>query len=280
MPFVELVKFYAMNKLNIDEVHQILLGIGKEFHRICTINNIPYYMIGGTQLGAIRHGGFIPWDDDMDFGIPRPYYEKFKKCCLEQAQHPYKLITGENSSYPIGYYKMQDKGTLIEDPMMGFNNSSPIGVYIDIFPLDECSNDYSKLHSLDRKRIIFDHIVRGIFEKIPHRKWYYGIANYILHYLLPHNHTAKMWWMKQKNAICMKYSQTGKEAMINLYGIYKERELVDKSIWGKPTLYKFEDTEFLGPEDYDGFLKQIYKDYMKLPPENKRHIHVDNVFRK
>ena len=69
MPFVELVKFYAMNKLNIDEVHQILLGIGKEFHRICTINNIPYYMIGGTQLGAIRHGGFIPWDDDMDFGI-------------------------------------------------------------------------------------------------------------------------------------------------------------------------------------------------------------------
>ena len=267
-----------MNKLSIGEIHGVLLGIGKEFHRICIENNIPYYMVGGTQLGAIRHNGFIPWDDDMDFGIPRPYDEKFKKCCFDQAKSPYELVTGENSSYPIGYIKMQDKRTLIEDPMMGFDNSSPIGVYIDIFPLDECSNDYSKLYSLDKKRIMFDHIVRGIFEKIPHRKWYYGIVNYILHYLLPHNHVAKLWWMRQKDKICMMYSRTGKEAMINLYGIYKEKELVDKHIWGKPTLYKFEDTEFFGPEDYDGFLKQIYRDYMKLPPQNQRHIHVNNVF--
>lgn len=267
-----------MEKLNINQVHEYLLGIGKEFHRICVDNNIPYYMIGGTQLGAIRHGGFIPWDDDMDFGIPRPYYEKFKKCCMEQVRVPYQLVTAENSSYPIGYVKMQDTRTWIDDPMMGFSKDTPIGVYVDIFPLDECSDDYALLHNLDKKRIMFDHIVRGIFEKLPHRKWYYGIANYTLHYLLPHGHRAKLWWMAQKDKICLEYSQTGKEAMINLYGIYKERELVNKSIWGNPTLYKFEDTEFYGPKDYDGFLKQIYGDYMKLPDPDKRHIHVDNVF--
>lgn len=269
-----------MNKLDINKIHGILLGIGKEFHRICTKNGIPYYMIGGTQLGAIRHGGFIPWDDDMDFGIPRPYFEKFKELCERQVSSPYKLVTAENSSYPIGYIKLQDTRTLIEDPMMGFSTGSPIGVYVDIFPLDECCADYSKLKSLDKKRIIFDHIVRGIFEKLPNRKWYYGIINYVLHYLLPHGHKAKLWWMKQKNKICLEYSKTGKDAMINLYGIYKERELVGKEIWGTPTLYKFEDTEFYGPEDYDGFLKQIYREYMKLPDENNRHIHVDNVYLK
>lgn len=267
-----------MTKLDINDVHGVLLGIGKEFHRICSESDIPYYMIGGTQLGAIRHGGFIPWDDDMDFGIPRPYYEKFVKLCRGQAKMPYELVTAENSSYPIGYVKMQDNRTLIDDPMMGFNNSSPIGVYVDIFPLDECCGDYSRIQNLDKKRIMFDHIVRGIFEKIPNRKWYYGIVNNTLHYLFPHGHKAKLWWMQQKDKICLSYTKTGKDAMINLYGIYKERELVSKEIWGKPTLYKFEDTEFFGPENYDGFLKQIYGDYMKLPAENKRHIHVENVY--
>lgn len=267
-----------IKQLSLNEIHNVLLGIGIEFHRICVENQIPYFMLGGTQLGAIRHNGFIPWDDDMDFGIPRPYFEKFKKVCLEQINDPYALISAENSFYPIGYYKIQDKRTHIDDPVMGFYPKSEIGLNIDIFPLDECCNDYRMLKPYDKKRIIFDHIVRGIFEKLPNRKWYYSISNYALHYLLPHNHNAKMWWMKKKNQICLEYSKTGSEAMINLYGIYKERELVSKKIWGSPRLYDFENTQFFGPEDYDGFLKQIYRDYMQLPPEDKRHVHVESVF--
>ena len=63
---------------DIKELQSILLDIAKEFHRICTMYEIPYYMVGGTQLGAVRHKGFIPWDDDMDFGVPRVYFEKLK----------------------------------------------------------------------------------------------------------------------------------------------------------------------------------------------------------
>ena len=60
-------------ELSIEELHQIVLNIGKEFHKICINNNIPYYILAGTMLGAIRHKGFIPWDDDIDIGIPRQY---------------------------------------------------------------------------------------------------------------------------------------------------------------------------------------------------------------
>ena len=63
-----------MEKIGIKEIQQHLLGIAKEFDRICTKHNIPYFMLYGTMLGAVRHKGFIPWDDDMDFGVPIEYY--------------------------------------------------------------------------------------------------------------------------------------------------------------------------------------------------------------
>lgn len=267
-----------MKSMYIEDVHNVLLGIGKEFHRICINNDIPYYMLGGTQLGAIRHKGFIPWDDDMDFGIPRSYFDKFIQCCCSQLNSPFQLVTANNSFYPMGYLKIHDVRTYIDDPIMGFYKSSNIGVYIDVFPLEDCSSDYSKIKKIERQRIIIDHVIRCIFEKLPHRKWYYGIVNLAMHYLLPHGHNSKMWWLKQKEKICMKYNITGNDAMINLYGIYKDKELISKEIWGLPHLYKFEDTEFYGPEDYDAFLKKLYNDYMQLPLEKDRHIHVTNVY--
>ena len=68
-----------MKKMTLDEIHLTLLDIAKEFDRICVKHNIPYYMIGGTMLGAVRHKGFIPWDDDMDFGVPVEYYEELQR---------------------------------------------------------------------------------------------------------------------------------------------------------------------------------------------------------
>ena len=65
-----------MEQLETKECHKYLLRLAKTFHKICTRNNVPYYMIGGTQLGAIRHKGFIPWDDDIDICMPRDEYEK------------------------------------------------------------------------------------------------------------------------------------------------------------------------------------------------------------
>ena len=73
-----------MKNLSGVELHSVLLEIGKAFHNICGKNNIPYFMLGGTMLGAVRHKGIIPWDDDMDFGVPREYFDKLKKALCEE----------------------------------------------------------------------------------------------------------------------------------------------------------------------------------------------------
>ena len=94
----------TMKKLNIEECHARLLKIAEIFDIICKDNGIPYYMLGGTMLGAIRHKGFIPWDDDMDFGVPRKYYKDLIDIFDKKLPNPYKYHTYNNSDaviYPL-----------------------------------------------------------------------------------------------------------------------------------------------------------------------------------
>ena len=79
-----------MRPIDIEEAHHILLDIAKAFTKVCDENNIPYYMLGGTMLGAVRHKGFIPWDDDMDFGVPREYYDLLINVLEKELPSPYR----------------------------------------------------------------------------------------------------------------------------------------------------------------------------------------------
>ena len=101
-----------MKELSLKDQHILLLGIAKEFDKVCRDSRIPYYMLGGTMLGAIRHKGFIPWDDDMDFGVPRPYYERLISALEEQLPVRYRCCTYDNSRniiYP--FIKIEDTHT-------------------------------------------------------------------------------------------------------------------------------------------------------------------------
>ena len=87
----------SLRKIDLQECHQHLLQIALCFDIICTKHQIPYFMLGGTMLGAIRHKGFIPWDDDMDFGIPRPYFQKFIKIAQKELPDKYEILTRKNA---------------------------------------------------------------------------------------------------------------------------------------------------------------------------------------
>lgn len=142
---------------NLTELQKKLLDLLKWFHQVCVENNLTYYLEGGTMLGAVRHSGFIPWDDDLDVCMPREDYEKFnslfgnKMFDFIYVENP----NSENKDFIYGFTKIYDLNTTLVE---GFKTPIKREVYIDIFPLDGCGNNlkeskkiYNKIH---RKRIV------------------------------------------------------------------------------------------------------------------------------
>ena len=121
-----------MNRISIEVVHQHVLGIAKEFDQICSENHIPYYMIGGTMLGAIRHRGFIPWDDDMDFGVPIEYYVLLEGVLSKELPYPYRCCTYKNHPGVLhNFMKIEDQSTCIDDKAMNLPVEQKLGLNID-----------------------------------------------------------------------------------------------------------------------------------------------------
>lgn len=259
-----------MKRLNQKETQERLLNIGKEFHRICERHGIPYYMLGGTMLGAIRHKGFIPWDDDMDFGVERKYFAKLVD--LIRSESSYKLSDRYNSD--IIFYdfdKMEDGRVLIEDPTVEHIVKNR-NLYIDIFPLDKTNGGKGFLSS---NYWVHKIGVLNVFRYTNLRNMRYGKRIFLsfLRFLL-----------KPLSRNCLidfanRFLIKGRGNYVsNLYGFWGTRETVEEQVMGTPQLYQFEDTCFYGPQDYDSYLTSLYGDYMKLPPENERHIHTNRVY--
>lgn len=254
---------------DVKELHDILLGIGKEFHRICTENQIPYYMLGGTMLGAVRHKGFIPWDDDMDFGVPREHYERLKQVLAKQLSPTFKALTIENSdSLSFDYIKISDERTLINE-FFKENTKESFGVNIDIFPLDKSL----KKKSTEKTRLIIQQICQYVWLSTKPRPLPKKVVAYVLKSLL-------FWCDKLmvRNFINKHFVQTYGDYISNIYGHWGIREIVKVCVMGIPQLYEFEDTQFYGVAKPDEYLKSLYNDYMQLPPPEKRQVHINCAF--
>lgn len=140
-----------MTRIDIEEVHRRILNIARIFDNICSEHGIQYYMLGGTMLGAIRHKGFIPWDDDMDFGVPFEHYNKLISILEEKLPQGMRCCTFENSKavvYP--FIKIEDTETCIDDPRVNLPIEEKLGINIDIFPLVACEK-YGKDAARARK---------------------------------------------------------------------------------------------------------------------------------
>ena len=122
-----------MRAIDLRECHRLLLDIAILIDRVCRQHGIPYYMLGGTMLGAVRHGGFIPWDDDIDLGIPRAHFDRLARLLDDALRDtPYRLHTYHNSPNKINYLKVVDTRTCIR----GAWETTDTGINIDLFPLD------------------------------------------------------------------------------------------------------------------------------------------------
>lgn len=258
-------------KYTMDEIHQIDLRLAKEFIKICKKHKLNYYVIGGTFLGAIRHKGFIPWDDDMDIAMPRDDYEKFMKVANEELPSDMRLDTFyNNEEHRYFLPRLVDLNTEITEKRF-----EKIGkkshLFIDIFPIDGTPNN-PLLRKIHYFRILFNRMLVSMYyidtiDPVRKRKTYEKILISIGK-VLPFK-----WFVNPKKRL-MKIDKLLKKQKIEksnnigtIMGAYRTREIVPKEYFGKPTKYKFEDITVTGPEKYDEYLTHMYGDYM-TPPKN------------
>lgn len=259
-----------MKAIGIEEIHKRILKIAEVFDRICSEHGIPYFMLGGSMLGAIRHKGFIPWDDDMDFGVPYEHYNRLIIFLDKELPNGMRCRTFENCKavvYP--FLKIEDTMTCIDDPRLNIPLDEKLGINIDVFPLFKCDKD-SKNAAYARKLLrlqtllFVDSINEGkkktLFKKILRKTAPFGKR------YLPNKMLSMLSEMKEGDNIA------------NVFGRWGMKESVDKEWYGDNVRYDFENLKLRGLKEYDKYLTQMYGDYMQLPPESQRVAHVDNVY--
>lgn len=260
-----------MKSLDIIEVHARVLAIAKEFDRICVKHNIPYYMIGGTMLGAVRHKGFIPWDDDMDFGVPFEYFHELIGILEKELSYPYHCCTYENHPAIIyNFFKIEDQTTIINGTSLGLGESQQIGVNIDVFPLNKCRFKHYSYIRLKSRRLLLG----GFLTSMTHPNNILVIFAKSLFRLLAGGSRIRV---NRKIDKLLRKTNEGKYRG-NLLGRWGGKEIVPSDWYGIGKRYQFEDTSFVGIEKYDEYLTNVYGDYMTLPPEADRIPHVDNIY--
>lgn len=260
-----------MVKIGIEEVHERCLNIAKKFDEICTKHKIPYYMLGGTMLGAVRHRGFIPWDDDMDFGVPRRYYVRLIKILCQELPLGLKCRTFEDCNEIIyGFAKIEDTSTVIDDIRSSSHLKDKLGINIDIFPLDfiDCP-DNSSITKVYRAL----NVVSSIYIYSTKPTFFKSLIKNVVRLFVPKDSR----WIIRRIETMIEKLPSGTYCS-NIYGRWGRREAIPVDWYGENCRYKFEDFEFIGLKEYDKYLTQLYGDYMKLPPKENQEAHVDNVY--
>lgn len=250
-----------MKTVTSEEQKAIMLDLLQKTADFCEKNNIRYFLCGGTLIGAIRHKGFIPWDDDIDISMPRPDYDRFISL-FNKPENYYQVICMENNKkYGFPFAKVHDTRTFVDELQYA---KDQFGVYIDIFPIDGVGENEQVFRILRLRKLLHtkkaNYFQRTIAKKIINTFGKILLLPFSVHYILK---------LMDKEARKYPYGSTDRAGIIiNPYGI---REIVNLSVFEKAIPKRFEDRDYMVPSEYDTWLRSIYSDYMQLPPEDKRH---------
>lgn len=252
------------------ELHDILLDMLDEFCRVCNENNLTYYLIGGSCLGAVRHKGFIPWDDDIDVGMPRKDFEKFN--IIAQKKLKGGLFLQNFKTDPNYYYEFckirNSNTTYIEDGLSDLDINH--GLFLDVFPIDYVPNTVLSKAEFRIKRAMYDNYINEYYKGKPKQASFQKKAMSLFAKIaIKDVFEAK----DKRNELFKKISYQPTEYIANFYGAWAKKEIVPADVFSEGVDALFEGRTVRVPTNYDAYLSHVYGNYMQLPPENKRVSH-------
>lgn len=276
----------AYNKDDNSELRNLQmveLEITRIFAQICDKHHLRYYIVGGTMLGAVRHKGFIPWDDDMDVGMPRPDYEKFMSIVKDELPEGFDFRTyKQHPDYKRAFSKLVNTRVTL-------TNESNVKktfeyAWLDIFPFDgmPANRLLQLMHFWHMTFWRFLYRASCFDEMVnlnrPGRPLYLrAIIKFLqITHFGSRLDTRKLLYKLEKGLA--KYPYDSSPYMVSFFGQYMTKEIVDKKLLGKGKKYPFENIMLNGPENYDAFLTQFYGDYMKPPADaDKNKLNITQI---
>ena len=257
---------------DISEIQQMELGIMEYIHEVCHKIGVKYFLSYGSLIGAVRHKGFIPWDDDMDICMLRDDYEKLQDYMIAHPDERYELMSYKNNvNYVYPFMKVQDNHTyLVEEDV---RIDSDMGIYVDIFPVDGYEDDQAfkdKMTKIIKKRQLSCYTFKGITNTK-------SVVNSIIRYI-----SVIIFYFTNTNKYVSQIDELAKSRKVEDYElvdyvVYKD---MNKPVWKREWLEQveagsFEGKKFMIPKHYHEVLTSDYGNYMQLPPVEQQVSHHD-----
>ena len=264
----------SQQRMNLDEYKQIVIRMLDCIHKVCVENHIHYFVAYGTLIGAVRHDGFIPWDDDVDIWMLGEDYERFVQAFSKNDKGYYILSSETSPNYFNIFHRICSKEGILK--LKGVTNIENLGPFIDVFPIYKAPEDY------DKRMEFYEEIKKANLDvhfSIPFRyyltnslKRQLSIARSCLKRFKKRYFVGTKQLKKIRHEIMTKYENTDSDCY---YAVYDLTRISDKRVFSRQDieeaeLHKFEDIEVMIPKSYDRILTRIYGDYMTLPPVEKQ----------
>lgn len=258
-----------MKIIELEDQKRIQLEILYKVASFCEDNGIRYYLAYGTLLGAVRHKGYIPWDDDIDIMMPRPDYIKFINTFNGFSNN--RVISHFlDPNYPWQFAKVINTDTVLEE-LINYAYKD-MGIYIDVFPIDGVSSIKKKMlwhYRYIKVLKLLLSLKRG--KKLCSRKpWQNLLLNFSSLLCFVNLHTL----IKKINSMASMYSFDESDNVAILVNAgYGKKEIIPKAYFSENVILEFEKHSFIAPNGYEKYLEHVYGDYMTLPPVEKRISH-------
>ena len=269
----------AKKMMTIQEIQSVNLEIMKDIHAFCVERNIHYSLAYGSLIGAIRHQGFIPWDDDIDIMMPRPDFERFSK--EYKSKNGYILSSVYDNDTYINYTRVYDNRTIAQSPAKA--STHEYGVWIDIYPIDGISDDdtisKNQFQRLRHYTVLVMRWRKALRRKDKSNLWICLKAYLYLIRQWLFNKGDFHYWHNKICDICKEY-QFGKtnrcSSLVCVDATNKNKqEIFGTEDFNAFELVPFENQQFYIASGYDHILRSIFGNYMEIPPKEKQVSHIN-----